>query len=108
MPLSMPDDELVAGWNALGRSDRLRIRRLVRLGRPITDPSEAAVAAAYARFQCRRPWIRFFWVWFVPGLVIALGIAARIHPVVVGAVLALGAQAVFAWYNLRRSSSRAP
>ena len=51
-----------------------------------------------------RPWIRFFWLWFVPGIVLALGTAAQIHPVVIGIVLALAAQAVYGWFNLRRTA----
>jgi hypothetical protein len=90
-------------WNALPRPDRLRVRRLVRLGRPLAGREEAAVGVGYARFQRSRPWTRFFWLWFVPGLVVALGIAARIQPIVVGIVLALAAQAAFAHHNLRRA-----
>jgi hypothetical protein len=90
-------------WNALPRPDRLRVRRLVRLGRPLADRDEATVGVAYARFQRSRPWARLFWLWFVPGLIVALGIAARIHPIVVGIVLALAAQAAFAHRNLARA-----
>lgn len=89
-------------WASLPRPDRLRVRRLVRLGRPLADPDEAAVGVAYARFQRARAWARLFWLWFVPGLVIAIGIAVRMHPIVVGVVLALAAQAVFAHRNLAR------
>jgi hypothetical protein len=90
-------------WTSLSRSDRLRMRRLVRIGRPLEDRREAEVAVAYARFQQSRAWIRLFWLWFVPGVVVAMGIASQIHPVVVGAVLALAAQAVFAHWNLSRA-----
>ncbi len=38
----------------------------------------------------------------VPGLVLALGVAVRLHPVMVGIVLALAAQAAFAHRNLGR------
>jgi hypothetical protein len=92
-------------WNELPRPDRLRVRRLVRLGRPLADRQEAVVGVAYARFQRSRPWTRIFWLWFVPGLVVALGIAAQIHPIVVGIVLALAAQAAFAHRNLGRAES---
>ena len=95
-------DEFVRRWNELGRRDRLRLRRLVRIGRAVDDREEAQLAVAYARFQASRPWARLFWLWFVPGLVLALAAAIRIHPVVVGVVLALGTQAVFARRNLRR------
>ena len=82
--------------------DRLRVRRLVRLGRPVATPEEARLAVAYAAFQRSRVWFRLFWLWFVPGLFVALGIAARIHPLVVGVVLALAAQAAFTRRNLGR------
>jgi hypothetical protein len=96
------DEDFVRRWNALGKRDRLRIRRLVRLGRPLADRQEAELAVAYAAFQRSRPWARVFWIWFVPGLVVALAAAARIHPIVVGMVLALGSLAVFTRRNLRR------
>ena len=95
-------EEFQQAWNRLPRRDRLRLRRLVRLGRPVDDAREAPVAVAYARFQRSRIWARMFWLWFLPGLFLALGVAVRIHPMVVGAVLALGAQAVFAHRNLNR------
>jgi hypothetical protein len=89
-------------WNALARRDRLRLRRLVRLGRPMADATEARLAVAYGQYQRSRIWARMFWLWFVPGIVMALGVAIRIHPIVVGVVLALAAQAVFARRNLGR------
>ena len=101
-PTVAPDRaEFIEAWNALDRQNRLRIRRLVRLGRPV-DPAEARLAAAYAAFQSARPWARLFWLWFVPGLLVAIGVAVQIHPVVIGAVVALAAQAVFARRNLAR------
>jgi len=99
----IPDEiQFMEAWDARTRRDRSRLRRLVRLGMPLADPDEAAVAVAYARFQRARPWARLFWLWFLPGLILALGIAARIHPVVVGVVLALAAQAAFARRNIGR------
>ena len=73
------------------------------MGRPLDDRREAAVAVAYARFQRSRVWARLFWLWFLPGVFAALGVAANIHPVVVGAVLALAAQAAVAHWNLGRA-----
>ncbi len=86
----------------MDRRERQRLRRVVRLGRALDTPEEAALAVGYARFQRTRIWSRLFWVWFVPGLVIALGIATQIHPVAIGIVVALAAQAVFARRNLGR------
>ena len=94
-----------AKWNALERSDRLHLRRLVRMGRKIDEPELAHLAnlaPAYARWQLQRPWMRFFWLWFVPGVVVVLGAAAQIHPILVGATIALGAQAVWAYISLRK------
>src|SRR5438067_13091542 len=79
-PTVAPDRaEFIEAWNALDRQNRLRIRRLVRLGRPV-EPDEAKVAAAYAAFQSARPWARLFWFWFVPGLLVAIAVASTIHP----------------------------
>ena len=86
-------------------ADRLRMRRLVRLGRAMSDRTEAELAVAYARFQASRPWARMFWVWFVPGLVFALAAAGAIHPILIGVVLALASQALFARRNLRRAEA---
>lgn len=102
MPPIPEGDEFRDAWNSLTRPDRLRVRRLVRTGRPVDSRGEAALAVAYARFQRSRVWARLFWLWFVPGLIVALGVAATIHPIVVGMVLALGSQAVFTHWNLGR------
>ncbi len=69
---------------------------------PLADRAEAGVAVAYARFQRSRTWARLFWLWYLPGLLLALAVALRIHPLVVGVVIALAAQAVFAHRNLGR------
>lgn len=97
-----PGDDFAREWNRLAVSDRRRVRRLVRMGRPLADPKEAAFAVDYATFQRSRAWNRLFWVWFLPGVLVALGIAATIHPIVIGAVLALATQALFAHRNLSR------
>jgi hypothetical protein len=94
-------------WNALARPERLRLRRLVRIGRTVDDPELARLAPAYAQWQMKRPWMRFFWLWFVPGMFIVLGVTAQIHPVFVGVTIALGAQAVWAYINLRKAARTA-
>ena len=101
MPTTIDASEFAAEWDALDRSARLRLRRLVRMGRPIEEPELARVAPAYARYQCARPWMRFFWLWFVPGMFLVLLASAGIHPILVGVVIALGAQAVWAWISLQ-------
>lgn len=100
----LPKDEFINEWNRLKRRDRRRLRRLVQLGRPPSAPVEARLAVSYARFQRSRPWMRLFWLWFVPGLLVALGVAARLHPIAVGVVLAAGVQAVLTRRNLGRVS----
>jgi hypothetical protein len=91
-----------AKWNALERSERLHLRRLVRMGRRIDEPELAGLAPGYARWQLQRSWMRFFWLWFVPGVFVVLGVATRIHPILVGVTIALSAQAVWAYISLRK------
>lgn len=103
LPTIPEGEEFIREWNALPARDRRRIRRLVKLGRPMDDPAEVGLAIAFSWFQQTRLWWRIFWLWFVPGLVLAMGIASRIHPLLVGAVIALSAQAVFTRRNVRRA-----
>ena len=93
-----------AQWNALERRDQMRLRRLVRIGRSNDDPELARLAPAYAQWQLQRPWMRVFWLWFVPGIFIVLLLGAQIHPIFVGITIALGAQAVWAYVNLRKAA----
>lgn len=102
--MSVDLDAFASEWNSLDRSERLRVRRLVRMGKSVDDPHLVRLAPAYARCQMQRPWMRYFWFWFVPGIVTALGAAAQIHPVLVGVALALGAQAVWAYFSLRKAA----
>ena len=89
-------------WNSLDRGDRGYLRRMARVGKLPDDERLAELAPAYARFQMARPRMRFFWYWFAAGVFVALGAAASIHPLVLGVCLALGAQAVWAWFSLRK------
>jgi hypothetical protein len=98
-------DAFATEWNALPRADRSRLRRLIRIGKPV-DAEFAHLAPTYARYQLERPWMRFFWLWFVPGMLLALGATATIHPILVGVALALGAQAVWAYFSLRKAAGR--
>jgi hypothetical protein len=102
--MTSDDRAFIDGWNALDAKERRLLRRLVRTGRPIDDPKLEALAPAYARYQSTRMWARLFWLWFVPGMFLALGVAAGVHPLFVGAVIALGAQAVMAHYKLRKTA----
>src|SRR5207244_5282302 len=94
-------DVTVREWNDLEPRDRRRLRRMVRLGRPL-EPQETELARTFARFQAGRMWNRLFWFWFVPGVVLALAIAIQLHPIVIGVVIALSAQALLAHRNLAR------
>lgn len=96
------DSDFLTRWRELPQRERARIRRQIRLGRPLDSREEARLGVDYATFQRSRIWVRTFWVWFLPGLLLSLGIAAKTHPIVVGVVLALAAQAVFARRNLGR------
>src|SRR5207248_6028768 len=91
--LAQAADPFVPTWNKLHRRDRARIRRTVRIGRPLAGEEEA-IGIAYAQFQRTRLWNRLFWAWFPLGLILALKIAISIHPLIIGVVLALAAQAV--------------
>ena len=102
MPANFEASAFASEWNALDRSERLRIRRLVRMGRPVEPPELSHLARGYARWQMQRPWMRFFPFWFTPGIVIVLGVTAQIHPILVGVTIALGAQAVWAYISLRK------
>lgn len=91
-------------WNALEKTDRIYVRRMVRTGQRF-KPEErdlAAVGVAYSRYQLSKPWQRLFWLWFLPALVISFSAGLRVHELVAGAVL--GA-ALLAW-NARRSLKR--
>lgn len=99
----MSESDFARRWADLGGKERSRIRRLVRMGRVLESPEQARLGVRYAEVQRGRIWIRTFWVWFVPGLLLSLGVASRIHPVLVGIVLALAAQAVMARRNLGRA-----
>ncbi len=91
-------------WNALDKTDRIYVRRMVRTGQRF-KPGEgdlARMGVAYSRYQLSKPWQRLFWLWFLPALVVSFSAGLRIHELAAGAVL--GA-ALLAW-NARRSLKR--
>jgi len=100
-PTPAADPGAVA-FNALPRVDQKVLRRTVRMGRPLPSPEEARMAVAFARHQRIQPWYRLFWVLFVPGVVMSLVVASRLHLAVVGVVLAFAAQGAWGWISLRR------
>lgn len=98
----MQDDAFRATWQALQGAERRRVRRLARIGRLEPGSDDERLAAAMARHQGRRIWWRGFWLWFVPGLLVALAVAYTIHPIVIGVVLASAAQALVTRRNLNK------
>lgn len=103
MQPSADQTDFINKWNDLDRRDRMRLRRLARIGKPAENAAEAELIVAYAEFQRNRLWTRWFWVWFVPGVLIALGTAMQMHPIVIGIVIVFAGQAVFARINLKRT-----
>ena len=106
MAATLEQQTFAGEWNTRDRKDRAYVRRLVRMGRTVEEPDLSALATGYARYQMQRPWMRFFWLWFVPGMFLALGATASIHPVLVGVAIALGAQAIWAYVSLRKVARR--
>ncbi len=101
-PRKTPEIDHAEQWNQLDAGTRRRLRRLVRVGRPVDTPEEAQLAMAFAEYQRTRFWFRRFWFWFIPALLVALVAAASIHALVVGMVLASAGSAVLAHRNFSR------
>ena len=97
-----PVDPAALAYNDLPRVEQRVLRRTVRMGRPAESPEEARMAVALARYQRGQPWYRLFWLLFVPGVVVSVVIASRLHLAVVGVVLALAAQGAWGWISVRR------
>jgi hypothetical protein len=102
----MDDESFLTTWRQMGGTDRRRVRRLSRIGRIEPGSPDEGVALAMARHQASRPWWRYFWVWFVPGLVIALSMAMQMHPVMIGVVLAYAGQALLTRRNVGKLARR--
>lgn len=94
--------EFIDQWNGLGPAERRKIRRLVRIGAPMQGVADVPLALGYVDWQRSRPWARYFWLWFVPGVVLALGAAMQVHPIALGVVLAAAGQALVVRRNIRR------
>ena len=96
-------DGFTGEWNGLDKLRRRQIRRLVRIGREQESVADARLAVGFADYQRSRPWYRFFWLWF-PVIVVAGVIAGfALHPIILGMVLAVAANAIL----VRRSFKRA-
>lgn len=98
------DASFAEEWNALPKRHRRQIRRLVRIGRPQENTADAEFAVRFADYQRSRNWYRLFWLWFIPLLIGGLVAAVMIHPLVVGVVGGLAANAVFVRRSYRRSA----
>jgi hypothetical protein len=97
------DEAFATRWNALEKSERRQIRRLVRIGLPQPTPEAAELAVGFAAYQRTRPWFRYFWLWIWPLAIAALIAAANLHPIVMGLVLG----AVVVSFMSRRNFKRA-
>jgi hypothetical protein len=102
----MDDETFLSTWRGLTGPDRRRVRRLARIGRIAPDSPDEPLAVAMARMQTSRPWWRFFWLWFIPGVFIALGVAMQMHPLMIGVVLACAGQAILTRRNIGRLARR--
>ena len=102
----MGDEPFLSTWRSLSGTDRRRVRRLTRIGRIEPGSAEEPVARAMAKYQQSRFWWKYFWIWFVPGLFLALGMASQMHPLMIGVVLAFAGQAIVTRRNVRKLASR--
>ena len=96
----------VAEWNALD-ADRATSHSAawsawVARSRPGARPARPRRTRSG---RCSRPWMRLFWLWFVPG---HRHRARRARPRSTrswsASSIALGAQAVWAWFSLRKAA----
>ena len=97
------DEAFVAQWNALDKRHRRQIRRLVRIGREQENVDDARLAVGFAAYQRTRPWYRFFWFWFPLLMVAGVVAGLALHPIVLGMVLAVAANALIVRRAFRRA-----
>jgi len=97
------DEAFVAQWNALDKRHRRQIRRLVRIGREQENVDDARLAVGFAAYQRTRPWYRFFWLWFPLLMVAGVVAGLALHPIVLGMVLAVAANALIVRRAFRRA-----
>jgi hypothetical protein len=91
---SKVDPDFATEWNEADKIKRRQIRRLVRIGRPQENAADAHLAVGFAAYQRSRPWYRLFWFWFIPVVVAGVIAGFAIHPIVIGMVLAVAANAL--------------
>ena len=100
---SAADPDFAAQWNSLDKGTRRQIRRLIRVGRPQENAENARFAVRFAAYQRTRPWSRYFWLWLLPLFVGGFYAGAQIHPIVIGVVGGLAANAVLVRWNFSRT-----
>jgi hypothetical protein len=96
------DLDFVDRWNQLDKSHRKQIRRLIRVGRQQQTVDDARLAVGYAAYQRTRPWFRWFWAWYPVLTLGALFAAGFVHPLVVGLVFGVAANALLVIRGYRR------
>ena len=101
---STADPDFAAQWNGLDKGSRRQIRRLIRVGRPQESAENARFAVRFADYQRTRPWSRYFWLWLLPLFVGGFYAGAQIHPIVIGIVGGLAANAVLVRWNYSRTA----
>jgi hypothetical protein len=100
---SAVDPDFAGRWDATDKSERRRIRRLVRSGRPQKTEADARAAVGFAAYQRTRPWYRFFWLWFVPVVIGGLGASFAAPPIVIGIVVGVFVNALLIRRAFRRT-----
>ena len=99
---SAVDPEFIAQWNGLDKATRRQIRRLIRIGRPQQDTEQAQLAVRFGDYQRTRPWYRLFWWWVLPLFAGGFYAGLHLHPIVIGIVGGLAANAVLVRWNFTR------
>jgi hypothetical protein len=97
-----PDPDFADRWNHLSKPRRKQIRRLIRVCRQQQSPEDARLAVGYATYQRSRSWYRWFWAWYPLITLGALFAAGFVHPVVVGLVFGVAANALLVIRGYRR------
>jgi len=97
-----PDVDFVDRWNQLSKPRRKQIRRLIRVCRAQQSPEDARLAVGYANYQRSRSWYRWFWAWYPLLTLGGLFAAGFIHPIVVGLVFGVAANALLVIRGYRR------
>jgi len=96
------DVDFADRWNQLDKPRRKQIRRLIRVGRQQQTTEDARLAVGYAGYQRTRVWYRWFWAWFPVVTIGGLLAAGFVHPLVVGLVFGVAANALLVIRGYRK------